>query len=149
MHTQAYFENIQNQISKELFSAKSSIHIAVAWFSDKELFSLLCKKAKEGILVELLLMNDEINSSSGIDYQSLVASKGKLWQIKTDGDNRLMHNKFCVIDNETIINGSYNWTKKAKHNHESITIIKESPDLALQFLNEFRKLKKLYFFLFQ
>ena len=141
MYTQAYFEDIQVQISKELNSAKSSIHIAVAWFTDNELFTQLCSKASDGITVELLLMDDEINRNSGISYQSLVTSHGKLWQIKTDGDTRLMHNKFCIIDNETIINGSYNWTKKAKHNHESITIIKESPDLAIQFLDEFNKLK--------
>jgi len=145
MYTQAYFEDIQEQIAKELNSATSSIHIAVAWFTDKELFSQLCNKALNGINVELLLMDDEINRNSGIDFQSLIASHGKLWQIKTDGDTRLMHNKFCIIDSETIINGSYNWTKKAKHNHESITIIKESKDLAIQFLDEFNKLKKSYF----
>ena len=145
MYTQAYFENIRDQISRELISANTSIHIAVAWFTDNELFTQLCSKASDGITVELLLMDDEINHNSGIDFQSLVASHGKLWQIKTDGGTRLMHNKFCIIDNETIINGSYNWTKKAKHNHESITIIKESPDLALQFLDEFNKIKKSYF----
>jgi hypothetical protein len=145
MYTQAYFENIQEQISKELISAKTSIHIAVAWFTDKELFRQLCNKVSGGVGVELLLMDDEINQNSGIDYRTLIAPLGKLWLIKPDDDNRLMHNKFCIIDNETIINGSYNWTKKAKHNHESITIIKDSPDLALQFLDEFNKLKKTYF----
>jgi hypothetical protein len=145
MYTQAYFENIQEHILKELISAKISIHIAVAWFTDNELFLQLCKQASNGVNVELLLIHDEININSGIDYQSLVNDSGKLWLIKPNSDTRLMHNKFCIIDKKTIINGSYNWTKKAKHNHESITIIKESPDLALQFLNEFNKLKKLYF----
>ena len=145
MYTQAYFENIQDQISIELLAAKTTIHIAVAWFTDIELFNRLCIKASEGICVELLLMDDEINRNSDIDYHKLENYSGKLWLIKADEDARLMHNKFCIIDNETIINGSYNWTKKAKHNHESITIIKESPDLALQFLDEFNKIKKSYF----
>ena len=38
MKTQAYFENIQEQILIELESARISVIIAVAWFTDKKLF---------------------------------------------------------------------------------------------------------------
>jgi len=42
MQTQAYFEDIQRQIKIELREAKESIFVAVAWFTDPELFELLC-----------------------------------------------------------------------------------------------------------
>ena len=58
MQTQAYFENIQEHIIAELNSAKSSVIIAVAWFTDNVLFDTLCKLADKGIKIELLLMND-------------------------------------------------------------------------------------------
>ena len=54
----------------------------------------------------------------------------------------LMHNKFCIIDNSILIFGSYNWTKKAKSNHESITVIEEDYNLILDFNQEFDKIKK-------
>ncbi|HYN79679.1 MAG TPA: phospholipase D-like domain-containing protein [Lamprocystis sp. (in: g-proteobacteria)] len=37
-----------------------------------------------------------------------------------------MHHKFCVIDRATVIIGSYNWTKRAQANDESITVIAAS-----------------------
>ncbi|MDR1897517.1 MAG: phospholipase D-like domain-containing protein [Prevotellaceae bacterium] len=55
-----------------------------------------------------------------------------------------MHNKFCVIDEEIVISGSYNWTNKAKQNHESITIIRDK-ELACQFLKEFKNMQVQYF----
>ena len=145
MKTQAYFENIQTHIKKELESSINSIKIAVAWFTDSELFNLLCLKAREGISIELLLMNDDINNNSGIIYKDLQTSGGKVWMVGNNGANdTLMHNKFCIIDNKIVINGSYNWTNKAQRNHESITVI-EDLDLALQFTDEFRILKEKYF----
>jgi len=91
-------------------------------------------------------MSDEINNSCGINYDLLCNAGGKVWKINTFGaTENLMHNKFCIIDNSTVINGSYNWTKKAQHNHESITIISENIELALQFSDEFRSIKEKYF----
>ena len=145
MKTQAYFENIQEQIKKELSSANSSIKIAVAWFTDAELFWILCQKAEEGLDVELMLMNDEINNASGINYNLLQNVKGKVWLIDSSKETPLMHNKFCIIDNDVIINGSYNWTNRAKTNHESITVIKENIELVNNFLTEFEKIKSTYF----
>ena len=71
MITQAYFEDIQYHIKKELIKAKFSIYIAVACFTDGELFDVLCRKAEDGVDVELMLMDDEINNWSGIKYGRL------------------------------------------------------------------------------
>jgi hypothetical protein len=146
MKTQAYFENIQEKILTELVKANDSIFIAVAWFTDPELFEVLFRKVKSGVKVELVIMNDKINNSSSINYERLNTQYGKLWRIgDIHNETALMHNKFCVIDSLTIISGSYNWTKKAKKNHESITIIYDAPDVALDFLEEFSSIKKKYF----
>ena len=42
----------------------------------------------------------------------------------------MMHNKFCVIDRSTVINGSYNWSYKARQNHENITVSTNAEELA-------------------
>lgn len=145
MNTQAYFDNIQERIANELWKTNHSIIVAVAWFTDGYLFSILCDKARNGIDVKALLMDDFINNSSAIDYNELINAGGKVWKISNEGgSNRLMHNKFCIIDEHTIINGSYNWSNKAQHNHESITVIKDA-DLAHQFIEEFNIIKLHYF----
>ena len=45
MQTQAYFENIQQQIIIELEKAQQSVYIVVAWFTDGRLFDVLVSKA--------------------------------------------------------------------------------------------------------
>lgn len=146
MKSQAYFEKIHNHIAKNLKASKTSIRIAVAWFTDTKLFSILCEKAKEGIQVELLIANHEINHDSNINYRELMNNDGKIFWIGKEGAYApLMHNKFCIIDNNILIFGSYNWTLKAKSNHESITIIEEDYNLILDFNQEFDKIKNKYY----
>ncbi|WP_281635754.1 phospholipase D-like domain-containing protein [Flavobacterium marginilacus] len=146
MKSQAYFEKIHKQIEIRLQESQKSIRIAVAWFTDTKLFDILCQKAKEGIRVELLMANHEINLDSNINYRELINNGGQLfWIGKDTAYAPLMHNKFCIIDNTILIFGSYNWTQKAKTNHESITVIEEDYNLILDFNQEFDKIKDKYY----
>ena len=139
MQTQAYFDDIQLHILNELRKAAFTIHIAVAWFTDPELFDALCRRAESGVRVEMIIVNDSINRSSGVQYEQLQKLGGAFRMV---GDNKkksaIMHNKFCVIDSATVITGSYNWSRKAQKNSENITIISDHPELAQQFIKEFR-----------
>ena len=49
MEVKAYFIDIHKVIIKQLELANSQINVAVAWFTDKEIFDVLCKKAQSGI----------------------------------------------------------------------------------------------------
>lgn len=138
--TKAYFENIKTHIIEELKKANSSIIVAVAWFTDNELFEILCQKATKGVNVELIIANDEININSNINYDRINQSGGYFSFDKNDNPNSLMHNKFCLIDLNKTITGSYNWSYKARSNRENITITSDS-SLALQFARQFYKLK--------
>jgi phosphatidylserine/phosphatidylglycerophosphate/cardiolipin synthase-like enzyme len=144
MQTEAVFESIGNRIEKELQQAKSTIFIAVAWFTNKRLFSSLVEKAANGCAVNLITTNDRINESSQIDFNDVNKGKLKVYKIG-NGDTELMHNKFCVIDYDTVIAGSYNWSYKAESNHENIIITKGDSSLAWQFINEFNSLRKRYY----
>lgn len=141
MQTQAYFDDIQLHILHELRKATSSIHIAVAWFTDPELFEQLCQKAGSGVRVELIVINDSINRKSGLQYKSLRDLGGMFMMVGDDKKNStIMHNKFCVIDSTTVITGSYNWSRKAQQNSENITVISDHRELARQFIEEFDSL---------
>jgi phosphatidylserine/phosphatidylglycerophosphate/cardiolipin synthase-like enzyme len=56
-----------------------------------------------------------------------------------------MHNKFCVIDYNTVITGSYNWSYKAENNFENIIVNYNDTGLAEQFVNEFIQIKNKYY----
>ena len=92
------------------------------------------------------MANHEINHDCNINYRELTNNGGKIFWIGKEGAYApLMHNKFCIIDNSILIFGSYNWTQKAKSNHESITVIEEDYNLILDFNQEFDKIKDKYY----
>lgn len=131
------FENIKDFISEEITKAKYIVWIAVAWFTDKDLANLLYKKAKQGLNIQIILNDDKINSilkeKLKDHFEVFLAPSNKKFCT-------LMHNKFCVIDLEKVIHGSYNWTNKAQYNNETISII-DSRLEAKKFADQFLKLK--------
>jgi phosphatidylserine/phosphatidylglycerophosphate/cardiolipin synthase-like enzyme len=144
MQTEAVFENIAERIVLEIDKAQNSIFIAVAWFTNRNIFNVLQRKAKEGCQINLMYSADHINENSSIDFDLLKTKNSKVFPIG-DGDHDLMHNKFCVIDHCTVITGSYNWSNKAESNHENITITNGVTSLAEQFVSEFIKIRQRYF----
>jgi hypothetical protein len=144
MQTEAIFDNISNRIIEEIKNTNNSIYIAVAWFTNKSIFDQLLLKAKEGCRIQLIISNDEINNKSLIDFQLLEKLNGKVYKIG-NGNTELMHNKFCVIDHNTVITGSYNWSYKAENNHENIVVNSNNTNLAEQFINEFNIIVSKYY----
>lgn len=144
--TEAYFDNIQSQIISEINFAKSTLEIAVAWMTDRTIFKRLCEKAEQGIKVELLLINDDINNNmASFNHLDLETKGGKVYFIQPNFDGTIMHHKFCVIDNCTVITGSYNWSNNAQQNNENIIITRNNYELAKKFQKEFVALKKKHF----
>lgn len=144
MQTEAVFENIAERIQQEISKAQKSVFIAVAWFTNKNLFNELVNKARNGCTVSLIISNDNINLNSSIDFEQLLTAKSKVYKIG-NGDTELMHNKFCVIDYSTVITGSYNWSYKAEINFENVIITSNDTTLAEQFISEFNNIRRQYF----
>ena len=139
MTNTSHFEYIQATILKELDETKSHVIVAVSWLTDPVLYHKLYALTRKGKKVELLLNYDQINLTSGLDFEKMQEAGSKIfWEYESA--KRLMHNKFCLIDDETIITGSYNWTNKAKSNNENILVIKEDYQNVSKFKNEFFRL---------
>lgn len=133
--TEVFLEGQRSVIVKQVTGAKSFILVAMAYFTDSSLFDLLVKKAREGVRVQLIVRDDEVNTMSGIDYAALKSINGDFCYNKT------IHNKFCVIDGTTILSGSYNWTNQARNNHEDLTLIDGDLRAAALFMIKFFKIK--------
>jgi len=144
MQTTAHFERIHETILAELHKARQSVFIAVAWFTDREIFQVLCELARRGVSVNLLISSDGTNfRDDGLKFDELTQCGGHVGIVGGEKKN-FMHNKFCVIDGQTVITGSFNWSYKARQNHENITISTDADRLAEQFIAEFRQLRDRY-----
>ena len=51
-----------------------------------------------------------------------------------------LHHKFAVIDNKTVITGSFNWSPSAAHTNDETLLVIHSPKLAAHFTREMDRL---------
>lgn len=132
-----HFKEIQKSILDQIEIAKYTIWVAFAWFTDETLFKALIKKKKQGLNIQIVVMDDEINRKYGFDYEE----QFETYRVKPRGRfQNIMHNKFCIIDLKTVIHGSYNWTNKARYNDETVSI-DSGREIAETYANQFLKLK--------
>ncbi|TXF74976.1 phospholipase D-like domain-containing protein [Chryseobacterium sp.] len=134
-----HFSAIRKNIISEVLSATDEVLIAVYWFTNRELFNILLTKLKDGVRIKLIIHNDFINNRiGGLNFQEFIDLGGEFYFSSLENP---MHNKFCLIDNIILINGSYNWTYFAEEkNRENILIIKEEEEVIKSFSHEFSNL---------
>lgn len=137
----SYFSNIRQQILDSLDTSREEISVAMYWFTNHHLFDKLCDKLLEGKKVELIIHNDLINNrNTGLNFQKFIDLGGEFYFSNTANP---MHNKFCIIDDKILINGSYDWTYFAESkSSENILVIKDEATTIIAFKNEFSKLKQ-------
>ena len=139
IQTKAYFDSdIKPKIIELLQTAKQEVFVASAWFNDKDLYNILL--CFDNIKVKVLIKKDEERNT--LDWKKLGKCGIKVYQLIKENEGRsLMHNKFCVIDNEIVITGSYNWTNGANHNnYENIVVIEGDTQLNFQYKEQFNRL---------
>lgn len=133
------FEDIRSQIIVEIQQAKYLIWIAMAWFTDKVLYKELLSKKEQGLTIAIVLDDNQRNRNASFDISG---SFPTYWVAIQSLYPNLMHDKFCIIDLQTVIHGTFNWTPAANYNKETISIDKNRAT-SEKFADEFMKLKHL------
>ena len=140
MINKLFYKEIESKIIINLQNATKNIKVSVCWFTNPKLANLLLDLHNKNVTIEIILSDDKLNFTNKlINFQQFIDEN---IEISVSKFPKLMHNKFCIIDNKTLINGSYNWTIKAEmQNFENITI---STDLGLvnEFVDYFNFLQK-------
>ncbi len=141
MNISSHFSNIREIIISDIRNATKSISIAVAWFTNCDIFDELLKKQNQGIQVKLIILNDDINlREQSLEFQDLIDTGGKIWLASAEHP---MHHKFCIIDGAILITGSYNYTYLADCvNHENIVRFQGALDIIAEYQEEFSSLTK-------
>ncbi|CAI2378808.1 unnamed protein product [Moneuplotes crassus] len=139
VHETLFFPNTDNvkSLCRQIEAAKRNLKICVFTITDNKIRDAILNRYEEGIKVQIIT-DDECMKSEGSDIEYL-ASKGI--EIRTDDSKRNhMHNKFCIIDNNILCTGSFNWTVQAgKRNQENI-LITDYPFFIHEYREEFKKL---------
>ena len=134
------FDDIQNRIIDEIRQAKFLIWIAMAWFTNKKIFDELLKKRNDGLDVKIIIDNNMINK----DKPSFVLEDYfEVYRVDVMSEKykNIMHRKFCVIDLEVAMHGTFNWTTAANYNKEHWDV-DHNRQTAKSFAEEFIKMRR-------
>jgi phosphatidylserine/phosphatidylglycerophosphate/cardiolipin synthase-like enzyme len=121
----------------ELAKAKKSVHFMTFSLTDVEVGKTMVEKAKAGLQV------------AGIFDRWLAAGQYSLFSqfrsakldVLRDGNEALMHHKVIVIDRQTLISGSYNYSQNAEqNNNEAFVIVKGAPGVVGAYEDEYNRL---------
>lgn len=126
----------RDAIIHQLNQAVSSLRICVFTISDDRITEEILYRHSMGINIQIITDNDKCYDL-GSDIEKLCKAG---IEIKVDKTPYHMHHKFAIIDNKTVLTGSYNWTRSAAlYNHENIVLSTEKQAVK-KFRDEFEKL---------
>ena len=139
---QCYFapeDSVEDHIVSEISSAKSYIDFATFTFTSIPISNEIMQKIQDGVKVKGIYETRQ--ASQYCTYDTLKTAGA---DVIYDDNPKTMHDKFFVIDGQTVITGSYNPTKQANtENDENLLIIKDS-SIAKTYEGEFNKLFSMW-----
>jgi len=134
-----YFSLVNNPegaIIQELDEAKETIDMAMYYFTDRDLANEVIDAHDRGVRVRIYLDKDQ--KEAKYSKSRYLAKHGI--PVRYSSNPYIMHHKFCVIDNEVVVTGSYNWTASAgERNNENLLVIRDRP-LVGRYEQEFDRL---------
>jgi phosphatidylserine/phosphatidylglycerophosphate/cardiolipin synthase-like enzyme len=107
-------------IIRELNKAKSTVFVQAYSFTSAPIAKALLNAHKRGVKVEVILDKSQKTD----EYSSATFLFNAGIPVKIDAAHAIAHNKVIIIDEETVITGSFNFTKAAEEsNAENLLII--------------------------
>lgn len=114
-------------IIRAIAEARTSILVSAYSFTSKEIAQALLNAKKRNVIVKIILDKSQISQR----YSSSTFFSNQGFNMKIDVKHAIFHNKVMIIDDKTIITGSFNFTKAAEaKNAENVLIIRDNPELA-------------------
>lgn len=126
---------ISKAIVNKINLAKKTILVEAYSFTSKDITYALLNAKKRGIDIKIIL--DKSQVSQKYSAATFFANTG--FNLHIDYKHAIFHNKVMIIDGNTVITGSFNFTNAAeKKNSENLLILNNNPQLADIYTNEFK-----------
>ncbi|MDZ8092952.1 MAG: phospholipase D-like domain-containing protein [Nostoc sp. DedQUE05] len=154
--TQLWSNSSNGLIGKTLDSATKSIDMALFVFSEQPLANILEKRHQQSVQIRALIEPQFAYRpySEALDMMGVALSNKCKYEVDNHpwsnpittvgvpvlpkGD--LLHHKFAVIDSQTVITGSHNWSDAANNGNDETLVTIENPVVAAHYVREFARL---------
>ena len=153
--TQPWSKSSNGLIAKILKLSAKSVDLALFVFSEQRLVNILETNHQNGIQIRALVEPQfayrpysEVLTMLGVSLNdSCNEANARVWQepIKTVGipqlaKGDLLHHKFGIVDEKTVMTGSHNWSTAANQGNDETLIVIHNPVVAAHYEREFERL---------
>ncbi len=126
-------DEVMQKLVAEVNKAQKSIKFMAFTYTHQDLSAAMIARAKAGVTVEGVIEN------RGASNGALVPLFCANLPVRTDGNKYTMHHKVIIIDDSTVITGSFNFTNTADNANDDNILIIRNPIVAALYLQEFAK----------
>lgn len=120
-----------------ILEAEDSIYFLAYSFTSDELADALLESAQNGVTIAGVFEASQYASNIGTDFDLL--RQGGI-DVRLDGNQRNMHHKVIILDEQIVITGSYNFSNNAETRNDENIVIVHNPELAQIYLQEFQRI---------
>ena len=124
-----------DQVQFWIDKANESIYILIYSFTLDSIGNALVNAYERGVEIQVVFEEGQITQYS--EYEKL---KSTGVSARIDSNPKLMHNKIMIVDEKTVLTGSFNWSSNGEnYNNENLIVI-NSTYIANIYRNEFTKI---------
>ena len=106
---------------RRIRDAKFIIWTAFAWYFNEAIYQELLAKKEQGLNIRIIVSQEGSNTNMILKLKENKFDVVVIPRWGNRGYNR-MHDKFCIIDIDCVMHGSYNWTPTANYSEETLSI---------------------------
>ena len=122
-------------LTHEIGNAKKSVYVLAYSFTSPQVLKALADAKTRGVDVQIVL--DKSNATAKYSGATYMTNAGVPTYI--DRNHAIMHNKVMVLDEKTVITGSFNFTKAAEEKNAENLLVLRSPALASTYKKEWER----------
>jgi phosphatidylserine/phosphatidylglycerophosphate/cardiolipin synthase-like enzyme len=126
-------DQVAREIIAEIAAAQERIRFLAFVFTSEELADAMLERSREGVVVQGVIED----RNAGQPYSQYDRLRAAVHDVLTDGNPYIMHHKVIIIDDETVILGSYNFSHSAETTNDENLLIIHDPAVADLFVEEF------------
>lgn len=120
-------------IVEAISTAQSSVRFMAFQFTSEPIADALIERMERGVSVEGVVEARSVESEYS-QYDRLLDHGVQVW---ADGNPYLLHHKVIIIDDHTVILGSYNFSANAEESNDENVLIAHDPRVAAAFIAEY------------
>jgi phosphatidylserine/phosphatidylglycerophosphate/cardiolipin synthase-like enzyme len=129
-------DRAQVQILDEIEDAETSIDVMAFAFTALPIAEAMADRIDDGVKVRALF--ETRNAGSKYSRDDWLKDRGA--EVYLDSNPNTMHHKVIVIDTDTVVTGSYNFSKSAERDNDENVLILHDSAVAQAFTTEFERL---------